>query len=249
MKVTKIHIHGVLAAVLTLISGLALAQNDQYQAGLHYVELEDAPAVTSGPIQLVEAFSYLCTHCNTFEPYVASWKKRKPDNVEFSRIPIVFGRAAWEIYARGYVTAKTMGIGEEAHSAMMDRIWKEKAVMRSMQELADFYAGFGVSADAFLATSKSFAVDAKMRKDQRLAMEWQIKGTPSLVLAGKYRIEGNAAVPSYDVMLDVVDFLIRKETAEALKHSAQTAVAEEMALDTELASEAADAAAAQSESN
>jgi thiol:disulfide interchange protein DsbA len=223
MKKTKFHINWLLASVLALISGMVHAQSEQYQAGLHYTELEGAPAVSSGPIELVEAFSYLCTHCNTFEPYVTSWKSRKPENVEFSRIPIVFGRSAWELYARGYVTAQIMGIGDEAHTAMMDRIWKEKDVMRSMDEVSQFYSQFGVTAEAFAATSKSFAVDAKMRKDQRQAMNWEVKGTPSLVLNGKYRIEGNAAVPSYDVMLDVVDFLIQKEMAEAAKFSADNA--------------------------
>jgi thiol:disulfide interchange protein DsbA len=247
MKKTKLHINWLLASVLALVSGLLQAQSEPYQAGLHYTEIENAPAVRNGPIELYEAFSYLCTHCNTFEPYISSWKNRKPENVKFTRIPIVFGRAAWELYARGYVTAQTMGIGDDAHSAMMDRIWKEKAVMRSMQELAEFYSGFGVSADAFLATSKSFAVDARMRKDQRMAMDWQITGTPSLVLNGKYRIEGNAAVPSYDVMLDVVDFLIAKETDEALKLSAENAGADEAELTSELKSEAASAAAAEVE--
>jgi len=247
MKKTKFHINWLLVSVLTLVSGLLQAQSEPYQAGLHYTVLEDAPAVSDGQIELYEAFSYLCTHCNTFEPYISAWKKRKPENVTFIRIPIVFGRAAWEIYARGYVTAQTMGIGDEAHTAMMDRIWNEKAVMRTMEEIADFYSQFGVSAESFLATSKSFAVDARMRKDQRMAMDWQIKGTPSLVLDGKYRIEGNEAIPSFDAMLDVVDYLIAKETAEALEYAAAAAPVEEAELNDELATEAEQAAAAQVE--
>ena len=247
MKKAKFHIHWLLASVLALVSGLLQAQSEPYQEGIHYTVLENAPAVSDGQLELYEAFSYLCTHCNTFEPYISAWKKRKPDNVTFTRVPIVFGRAAWELYARGYVTAQTMGIGDEAHTAMMDRIWKEKAVMRTMDELAQFYSQFGVTPDAFLATSKSFAVDARMRKDQRMAMDWQIKGTPSLVLDNKYRIEGNAALPSYDAMLDVVDYLIAKETAEALKYSAANAPAEEAGLNAELEAEAESAAAAQVE--
>ena len=220
---------------LLLVSALILAGSVQaqteapapYQEGLHYFLVADAPATTTGPLELVEAFSYLCTHCNTFEPYITAWKSRKPDHVNFRRIPIVFGRASWEIYARGYVTATMMGIGDDAHAAMMDRIWKEKAVMRNMDDIAEFYAAFGVDSDAFLATSKSFAVDAKMRKDQRLAQSWEISGTPSLVFNGKYRIAGNAAVPSFDVMLDVVDYLIRLETAERMAQSPAADASEE----------------------
>jgi thiol:disulfide interchange protein DsbA len=219
----------LLAALL--MTGAVQAQagaSTPYQEGVHYVLLQDAPAISTEPMELVEAFSYLCTHCNTFEPYINSWKTRKPEHVGFSRIPIVFGRGPWELYARGYVTSRMMGIGDDAHTAMMDVIWKEKAVMRSMEDIAAFYAGFGVSAKSFLATSKSFAVDAKMRKNQRLAQSWEIRGTPSLVLNGKYRIAGNAAVPSYDVMLDVVDYLIELDTAARLAQTADEASSEKV---------------------
>lgn len=182
-----------------------------YQEGLHYFLIEGGPATPEGSTELVEAFSYMCTHCNTFEPYIKNWTLRNAENVKFSRIPVVFGRKAWEIYARAYVTAQMMGLGDDVHSAMMDKLWKEKAVMRTMEDLAVFYGNFGADPKTFLATSKSFAVDARMRKEQRLTQTYGIRGTPTLVLNGKYRIAGNAAVPSFDVMLDVVDFLIAAE--------------------------------------
>lgn len=209
---------------VALLSGVVQAQTGsgvEYQEGLHYTLIDDAPVDNDAPMELVEAFSYLCTHCNTFEPYISSWAKRKPEYVKFTRIPIVFGRKAWEIYARGYVTAQMMGINDEAHQAMLDAIWKEKAVMRSMDEIAEFYSRFGVSAESFLNTSKSFAVDAKMRKDQRLAQEYGVRGTPALVLNGRYMIAGNDAVASYDMMLDVVDYLIALEMEERTKDAGE----------------------------
>ena len=57
----------------------------------------------------------------------------------------------------------------------------------------------------------SFAVDGKLRKDQQLVRAYGITGTPSLVVNGKYRITGNAALPSFDAMLDVVDYLVEIE--------------------------------------
>jgi len=192
----------------------------RYQEGLHYFELDEETPVPAGTMELVEVFSYMCSHCNTFEPYIDSWVKRKPENLAFSRIPVVFGRKEWEIYARAYVTAEMMGLGEDAHKAMMDKIWKEQAVMRNMEELSEFYSSLGVDAKQFLATSKSFAVDARMRKEQKLVQIYGIRGTPSLVLNGKYRIAGNEAVPSFDAMLDVVDYLIARETARDLEATA-----------------------------
>jgi thiol:disulfide interchange protein DsbA len=204
-----------LCAALLMAGAPAWAQDKPvpYQEGLHYFLIDQAPAISDEPMQLVEAFSYLCTHCNTFEPYINSWKKRKPEHVSFRRLPVVFGRGSWELYARAYVTAEMMNVAEEAHGALMDRLWKDKQIMRSMDELAAFYSQFGVDPEKFVSTSKSFAVDGRIRKDQALVQSWGIRGTPSLVLNGKYRVSGNAAVPSFEVMLDVIDYLIELESA------------------------------------
>ena len=205
----------VCVAALLLLSNVAQAQADKpvpYQEGLHYFLIEGAPAVSGDTMKLEEAFSYLCTHCFTFEPYVASWKQRKPENVQFRRIPVVFGRGSWELYARGYVTAEMMNVPVEAHTALMDRIWKEKAIIRDMDELATFYSQFGLDKEKFISTSRSFAVDGKLRKDKSLVQAYDIRGTPSMVLNGKYRISANAAVANYDVMFDVVDYLIELDT-------------------------------------
>ena len=204
------HLVLVLAAACLMSTPLQAqgGSSAAYQEGLHYFLIEDGPHAPEGTMELVEIFSYLCTHCNTFEPYINSWAARNAETVKFTRIPVVFGRKAWEIYARAYVTSRLMGLGDDVHSAMMDRLWKEKNVMRTMDELAGFYSNYGVEADAFLATSKSFAVDARMRKEQSLVQTFGIRATPTLVLNGKYRISANQAVSSFDVMLDVVDYLV-----------------------------------------
>ena len=223
MKKTFLQLILLLGIPILLLSAPVYAQSGssvRYQEGLHYFELDEETPVPAGTMELVEVFSYMCSHCNTFEPYIDSWVKRKPENLAFSRIPVVFGRKEWEIYARAYVTAEMMGLGEDAHKAMMDKIWKEQAVMRNMAELSEFYSSLGVDAKQFLATSKSFAVDARMRKEQKLVQIYGIRGTPSLVLNGKYRIAGNEAVPSFDAMLDVVDYLIARETARNLESAA-----------------------------
>jgi len=210
-------------ATLLLVGNHAMAQNSQppsYQEGLHYFLIEGAPEFRGETQELAEVFSYLCTHCNTFDPYVESWKKRMPEGVTFRRVPAVFGRESWELYARAYVTAQMMGAPDEAHLALMERIWKQKEVMRDMNELATFYTQFGLDRDKFLSTSRSFAVDGKLRKDQMLIQSWGIKGTPSLVLNGRFLITGNEAVPSYDMMFQVVDYLIGLETPAAQQTSA-----------------------------
>ena len=213
-----------LAAIATtaiIFSGTVHAQGMvPFQEGLHYFKIDQAPAVASDKVQADAMFSSLCSHCNTFEPYVNSWAAKAPEYVDFKRIPVVFGRASWELYARGFVTAEFMGVPEEAHMAMMDRLWKEKKMLRDLDQIADFYTQFGADRDKFLSTAQSFAVDGRLRKDQQLVRDYGITGTPSLVVAGKYRVSGSAALPSFEAMLECVDYLVQMEAAKLPKASA-----------------------------
>ena len=203
-----------LALSLLLGSQVAMAQ---FQEGVHYFKIEQAPgAAVSDTIEVTELFSYACSHCNTFEPYMQSWNKSKAEYIKLNRLPVAFGRRAWELLARGYMASEMMGIAEESHVAMMDAIWKEHKQFRSLDELADFYSQFGVEKDAYIAHFKSFAADSKMRKGQRDVKLFGIKGTPSLVVNRKYRIESNANVPGFEVMLKVADFLAEREHAADL---------------------------------
>lgn len=204
----------ILTLSLLLGSQLAMAQEDKYQEGVHYFKIDQVPADTgTGVVEVTEIFSYACSHCNTFEPYVKSWSERQSDNVKLNRIPVVFGRKAWEMMARGYIAAEMLGIVEESHMAMMDAIWKNGEQFRNLDQLADFYAEFGVDKSSFLANYQSFAADSQLRRGQRDVQLFGITGTPSLVVNRKYRVTSNRDVTGFDAMLDVVDFLVAKETS------------------------------------
>lgn len=204
----------IIAAALLLGSQFAMAQAEPYQEGVHYFKVNQMPAETdTDTVEVTELFSYACSHCNTMEPYVQSWVQSKPDNVNFNRIGVAFGRKAWEMMARAYITAEMLGIEEESHIAMMNAIWKEGKQFRSLEDLADFYSGFGVERSAFLANYQSFAADSALRKSQRDVQLFGITGTPSMVVNRKYRIQSSKDVRDFNAMLDVVDFLVAKETA------------------------------------
>ena len=216
-------IHKAMIALCLIISSqVAMAQQGKYQEGVHYFKIEQAAAATvSDAVEVTELFSYGCSHCNTFEPYMQNWKNSKPEYVKLNRIPVSFGRRAWELMARGYVTAEMMGIAEQSHVPMMDAIWKENRQFRSLEDLADFYSGFGVEKDAYIAHFKSFAADSQLRKGQRDVQLFGITGTPTMVVNRKYRVQSNKDVPGFETMLSVVDYLAEQE------HAAKTVAASE----------------------
>ena len=203
----------ILALGLLLGSQLAMAQAEPYQEGVHYFKIDQVPADTgSGTVEVTELFSYGCSHCNTFEPYLESWNQTKPDNVVFNRIAVAFGRKAWEMMARAYITTEMLTIADESHMAIMDSICKEKRQFRTVDELAEFYTQFGIEKSAFLSNFQSFAADSTLRKSQRDVQLFGITGTPSLVVNRKYRVTSNKNVRGFNEMLDIVDYLVSKET-------------------------------------
>ncbi len=203
----------ILGFSLLFSSQLVMAQQDKYEEGVHYFKIDQLPAQTvDGTVEVTEVFSYACSHCNTFEPYMQSWAKDKTDSIKLNRLPVAFGRKSWEMMARGYIVAEMMGIVEKSHVAMMDAIWKQGKQFRNLQDLADFYSGFGIEKSAFIAHFQSFAADSQLRKGQRDVRLFGVTGTPSMIVNRKYRITGNKAVGDFNAILDVVDFLVAKET-------------------------------------
>ena len=106
---------------------------------------------------------YGCPHCFSFEPFIDKWLPNKPAYVEFVRIPALFNRPA-RIHARAYYTAETLGILDQTHMAFFRELHVNRKSMTSEDELADFFARFGVDGEKFRSTYNSFAVDTKVHE-------------------------------------------------------------------------------------
>lgn len=203
------------AAVLVLaLLAAPVAWAQKYREGVHYFNIEHPDTTPRDYVEVTEVFSYLCTHCKDFEPYIDHWLEKQPEDVHFNRIPVEFGRATWGLYARAYVAASVLGIDEKSHVPMMDAIWKDHQQMRTLEQLAGWYSQFGVDKERFMATAQSFAVDMRLRREQQEARDYGVDGTPSMIVDRKYRVSAGGAVGDFDTMLDVVDFLVAKDRAE-----------------------------------
>lgn len=199
----------LLAAIFVLCGQAAVAQQDTFQEGKHYFKINQASAPASDDsIEVTVIFSYLCGHCNTLEPYVEAWDKRKPGNVRLNRMHVNFGGAS-ELFARAYIVSEMTGVAEQSHPALMKSIWQEKKRFRNVDQLADFYTQFGLEKERFLANFRSFAADSQLRRVERDVQIFGVTGTPSIIVNRKYRVPNTASV------WDVVDFLVARESSPA----------------------------------
>jgi thiol:disulfide interchange protein DsbA len=196
--------------------------------GVNYFLVQPArPAnVAPGKVEVTEVFSYACPACNIFQPTVHKLKQSLPTNAVLDYLPAAFNTGEdWPMFQLAYVTAQVLGVDQQTHDAMFDAVWKGgdlsitdpstralKSRMPSIEDAAKFYnQRAGVPVDKFLAASKSFSADLKVRTDQDLIVAYKVDRTPTIIVNGKYRLHVESA-GGPDQLIDLVKYLVAKET-------------------------------------
>jgi thiol:disulfide interchange protein DsbA len=196
--------------------------------GVNYFLVQPArtPSVPPGKIEVTEVFSYACPACNIFQPTMHKLKQAMPANVVVDYLPAAFNAAEdWPMFQLTYVTAQLLGVDQQTHDAMFDAVWKGgdlsitdtstrslKSRMPTIEDAAKFYSQHaGVPVEKFIATSKSFSADLRVRTDEDLIAGYKVDRTPTVIVNGKYRLHVESAGGN-DQLIDLVKYLVAKES-------------------------------------
>ena len=218
----------LLALVALTLAGTAQSATE-WVSGTHYTVIPaQRTSVPAGKVEVMEVFSYGCPACNGFRPVMKKIKAALPPNAQLVYLPASWHpEENWPLFQRAFLTAQSLGVAEKAHDAMFDAIWttselavidtnnKPKKPLPSIEDAARFYQRVtGVKAADFVAASKSFGVDLKMRQADSQITAMQVSGTPTIVVAGKYRVN-NEHIQTADQIVELVKFLVAKESGAA----------------------------------
>lgn len=185
---------------------------EEFKEGKHYQLITPAvPTANAEKIEVVEMFWFGCGHCFHFEPMIDAWLKKKPDDVEFRRIPAVFAQN-WVPHARAFYAATALGQEEKLHRPLFDAIHVDERKLFTEDALLKFATEVGLPEQDFRAAYDSFAIDGKVKQAMLATRDYGIDGVPSVIVNGKYRVTASLA-GGQDRMLKVVDFLVDKERA------------------------------------
>ncbi|MBL4712275.1 MAG: thiol:disulfide interchange protein DsbA/DsbL [Gammaproteobacteria bacterium] len=195
--------------ILLLLNAISVSAVE-YDEGIDYKLVGTSLAAPGNKIEVLEFFWYGCPHCYTFEPYIQSWKKSKPVNVKFVRVPAIF-RPDWEVQARVYYALSNMGIIEEHHEKIFNEIHNNKKHLDKKEVIVRFLEKNGVDSKKLLKEYNSFAVDGMVRKSIRKQSAYQIEGVPAIIINGKYLVTGSMA-GSYENMIKIINYLIAEES-------------------------------------
>ena len=169
------------------------------------------PTDTPDKVEVVEAFSYACPHCFSFLPYMEKYEKDSPDYVAIRHMPVVF-RSSWMAPARAFYTAQVLGIEKQVHRAIFEAMHVRKEPMSTREDVMKFFESQGVSKETFEKAYDSFAVESLMRKAQVMQKRYGIRGTPTIIVNGKYRVSGTLAGTA-EGMIQVTEALAEREHA------------------------------------
>lgn len=212
-----------LAATLPAWAGLmawpAAAQTAGFvpKEGKEYKTLKQrAPAegARAGQIEVIEFFSYGCSHCKDFEPLFEKWKAAAPkDVVVVQRVHVGFSKA-FEPLQRIYYALEAMDAVNAVHMKVFTALQTERKRLDQENVLLPWVAEQGLDREKFAAAYKSFGVASKVRRALQLQEDYQVEGTPALGIAGRYYTDPSLA-SGFERMLQTADALIAKERKSA----------------------------------
>jgi thiol:disulfide interchange protein DsbA len=181
-----------------------------------------------GKIEVTEVFSYGCPACFQYHGIVDDLAKSLPRGAVMTYTPASFRPDEnWPLLQRAYLAAQALGVDKQSHDAMFDAVFKSgelgimdlktnkpkaQSAWPTIDDVATFYAKFGVKPADFVATANSFSINTQMKRADELIRAYEVDSTPTIVVNGKYRLTPGTA-GGYPQSVELVQWLVSKEAA------------------------------------
>ncbi|MEO6080467.1 MAG: thiol:disulfide interchange protein DsbA/DsbL [Steroidobacteraceae bacterium] len=193
--------------LLTLALPLPALAQLRWMEGRDFITMANGkPAeIRAGKIEVAEVFSYGCIFCYRAKDEITALQAALPADAYLTFVHASFAPAeAWPMFQRAWYAAQALGIGAATHHRMFAAVWETHEIklldpatnrirspLPTIRDAARFYARAAAVKEAdFLKLANSPAIDAQMKRADAQVAAWRIPGTPSLVVNGRYLIEG-----------------------------------------------------------
>lgn len=193
---------------LACLAGTAQAQEIRARQNIEYRLIAAQPVDSGERIEVIDFFWYGCPACNALQPEFEAWIKNKPADVVVRRIPAVL-RDAWAPHVRIFYTLEKLGELERLHQQVYYGYHVEELAMSKPDVMEQWAARNGIDRRIWLDAYYSPDVDAGIERARRLTAAYDVRGTPSLVVNGRYLASWDMAQNDAKVMVAILDDLIR----------------------------------------
>jgi thiol:disulfide interchange protein DsbA len=204
--ITARHSRLALCALVLLFALPVAAQNIRRDVDYRLIP-KPQPVETGDRIEVIDFFFYACPYCHEMLPHLERWQKRKPADVVFRHVPVV-RHDSWVPLAKTYYTLEAMGEVARLHAAVYRSYHVEDLSMSQDKVIAEWAAKHGLDREKFMAIYNSPEVRQQVERARKMTMDYDIQGTPSVVVDGKF-LTSSGMTPSVAMVIPVIDGLVR----------------------------------------
>lgn len=161
----------------------AFAENKQ-QIEITYHKLPEKSFIhkedENTKLEVFYFFSYGCPYCYQLSPYLDIYLKSiDKTKVSFYYKPLKI-QEAWEEYAKAYYVAD--GLEKDISQNIFNKIHRKGEKIFNKEQLGDyFYKEHSVEYPDFNSAYNSYLVNYKINKNEKLADDFNVTGTPTIV--------------------------------------------------------------------
>ncbi|HUO44131.1 MAG TPA: thiol:disulfide interchange protein DsbA/DsbL [Burkholderiales bacterium] len=190
------------------------AAAQQLKQDVDYRLIPQQPVTGSGKIEVIEFFWYGCPYCNELQPALEAWLKRKPADVEFRLIPAIL-HDNWAPHVRIFYTLQALGEQPRLHDQVYYGYHVEKLYMSKPDVMEKWAVDHGIDRQKWLDAYSSPQVSTQIEQAKALTVQYDIQGTPSLVVNGRYLTSGSMVndIPDLIPILDGLIKMAREQRA------------------------------------
>lgn len=203
--------------LMVALAGLGLSAAVSAQEvveGQHY-ELFESPVEThadEGKIAVTEVFWFGCPHCYRLQKPVNEWYETLDDDVSVEHMPATMG-GDWNTHATAFYAAESLGIEDELHADFFNAIHQENQSLTGSDEIAAFFANYGVSEEEAKQALTDFSVRSEVNDANQRMREMKLMGVPALVVDGRFLVTPSSA-GSLENMPKIAEALVEQVRAE-----------------------------------
>ena len=190
-----------------LLSPAAAQERVPARPDREYRLIEPRPVAGGERIEVIEFFWYGCPYCHELQPLLEAWLARRASDIVLHRVPALLSDARVP-HARIYYALEALGELGRLHQQVYRDYHPQLLPLGSPDAAAQWAVRQGIDRARWIAAYQSEEVSRKVQQAQELTKLYDVRGTPTLVVDGRYLTSSGMAGGVRNLM-PVADELVR----------------------------------------
>ncbi len=185
---------GVLGA-----SRLAAAQSSERAFEDSYRNITPQPLAGGDMIEVIDFFWYGCPYCYQLLPMIEAWEKTKPADVILRRSPAIL-REEWIPDAHLFYTMDLLGVADRLHGKAFEAVHRNRMLATDQEAWTKWAVANGIDRAKWDQAYNDKSVRDSVVRAVEMGRSYDVRGTPAIVVDGRYQTSGGMAGSLKNVM-------------------------------------------------